>query len=161
MATKIDLSKLDSDRATLALPSGRTLRLKIEPDDIDPFADGFHGKIAHVDSGRKNDLGYRERPKGFDGNAEKLWASRSEQVWWQPPCDAPLRGTPEFDAERRMAQQLLECGATGVTLELMKGKDAYGRPIVVKVASLWGIDSLEGGYLAEVVRELAAELGLV
>ena len=70
------------------------------------------------------------------------------------------RGTPEFAEFRRLVLDLLEYGYKGVTLELCDGTDAYGRPVVRDVASLWGIDSLDNGYLAEVISELAGELDI-
>ena len=46
----------------------------------------------------------------------------------------------------------------GVVLELCEGEDHCGAPIVRDSASLWGIDSLEDGYLLTVVGELWGEL---
>lgn len=157
---KPDLAKLDRDGAVLDIGDGRALRLKVRPDDTNPF-DGdqeFYGRIASVDSVPVNDYGHRERPEDFTGNAEKLWIGRSDQVWWEPPAEGPKRGTPEFEEWRAHVRQLGELGYVGVVLELLEGADGYGKPIVRKVASLWGIDSLEDGYLSEVVSELWAEM---
>lgn len=159
----VDLSSLTSDGDTVEVDESRTLRLRILPDaDIDPFDDSdFWGKIAPLGASPRNDYGERERPTGFDGNAEKLSvASNGETVWWQPPADGPERTDPIFAKFRQNVLDLLENGMCGVVLEILDGKDAYGTPVVVKTESLWGIDSLENGYLAVVVKDLAQELGL-
>lgn len=154
--TTPDLSQLTDSGDILDLDDGRRLRLLIEPDDIDPFAEfDVYGKAASV-GGRTNDYGYHVRPHGFNGNAEKIWIS-GDQVWWQPPDD--VKRTDEgFDEFRSHVIELLTFGMTGVVLEVLQGEDAYSRPIVVKVASLWGIDSLDNGYLAEVLGELYEEV---
>jgi hypothetical protein len=99
---------------------------------------------------------YAVRPDDFDGNAEKLWLS-SDFVWWQPPPDVP-RTSEHFAAFRSQVRSLAEYGYCGVIVELLDGEDAYHRPIVREVASLWGIDSLDNGYLREVVGDLLSEL---
>jgi hypothetical protein len=154
-----DLTALTDDGDTVDLEDGRTARLLISPDDINPF-DEFdcYGKVSPI-ARRSMDQGL-PRPPGFDGNAEKLYACGTDAFWWQPPADGPKRGTEEFAQERRLVIDLASWGMKRVALEILDGTDAYGRPIVVNVASLGGIDSLEDGYLAEVVSELAAELDI-
>lgn len=148
------LDRLDGDGAEIKLSRGRALRLRIETDqdsDLNDF--DCYGRTAPTSD-------YPDtRPQGFDGNAEKIWLS-GDAIWWQPPTDGPARGTAEFRSLRAMVRDLAEYGFHGVVLELTHGHDAYRRPIVRNVASLWGIDSLENGYLREVVGELAAELGI-
>lgn len=152
--TAIDLSSLTSDGDTLDISEGRTLRLKVWSDDQDPFREyEVYGRLAWAD---RNSNPEGHRPDIFDGNAEKI----RHDAWWQPPTDGPRRGTPEFDQFRALVRDLIEYGMHGVTLEVLQGEDAYYRPIVVEVASLGGIDSLENNYLAEVVKELADELGI-
>jgi len=159
----LDLGALQHDGDTLELRDGRTLRLRIEPDDTnymdDP--DEFYGTVAWVE--RDRDTGYdKTRPAGFGGTARKLLANRhGDRVWWQPPTDGPTPGTPEFDKMSEHLQALLEFGYVGVILEVLDGTDAYNRPIVTKAQSLWRIESdYDPEYLAEVVRDLANELGL-
>lgn len=110
---------------------------------------------------RDINTGREIRPAGFTGNAEKLhYGQRAYYpIWWEPPKDIK-RSDPTFSKFRQIVQDLLDFGYKGVILEVLEGKDAYRRDIVTKSASLWGIDSLENGYLLEVVAELAAELGL-
>jgi hypothetical protein len=146
------------------LDDGRTLRLRIQPDeDYNPFEESDHyGQIVHTEdrSLRNRDTGRYERPANFDGNAEKLQGGRSDAYWWQPPAWAHQRGTDAFTNLRRQVLDLLERGCYVVTVEVLCGTDAYGRPIVVDVASLSGIDSLDDGYLAEVVGNLISDLNL-
>jgi hypothetical protein len=153
-----DLSRLTDDGDTVELNDGRTLRLRIESDDIDPFGEfEVYGKVASP--GRQNEYGYQTRPKGFDGNAERLYYGNSGPIWWQPSPDGPKRGTPEFAGERDMVRNLLEFGMSGYLLEILDGEDAYGRPIVGHVASLWGIEPFPAReYQTEIVKELWSEL---
>jgi hypothetical protein len=163
----LDLSHLEDDGDTVKLDDGRTLRLRIEVDqDTNVMEEEFFGEFAwcdRLDRRHMNDYGTpAPRPDGFDGNAEKLSTSHGDRYWWQPPRGdyemTAKRGSDEFNSFRQLVMDLVEWGYKGVVLELCDGADAYGRPVVSAVASLWGIDSLEDGYLAEVVKDLAAEL---
>ena len=156
----LDLAELQDDGDTLELDETRALRLKIEVDqDSDVTSDEFYG--AFGEPRRDINTGREIRPAGFTGNAEKLhYGQRAYYpIWWEPPKDVK-RSDPNFSKFRQIVQDLLDFGYKCVTLELLEGKDAYGRPIVTRTASLWGIDSLDNGYLAEVVRELIDELEL-
>ena len=154
----LDLAQLRGDGDTLELADGRMLRLKIEVDQDASINDSdVYGHVEQYSHDYIRD-GHAERPNDFTGNAEKIQTDRGSWIWWEPPADGPKRGTLGFGNFRRQVRDLLEMGFSGVTLELCSGTDAYGRPIVINVASLWGIDSFEGGYLFEVVAELAAEV---
>ena len=159
--TRLDLSSLQDDGDTLTLDDGRVLRLKIVVDQdasINDF-DGY-GKVYDGPPLRRNDMGYYDRPEGFTGNAEKLWFGNDGPWWWEPPADV-RRSDPGFRKFRDDVCELLAFGFKGVILELCEGTDFYGRYVVQNVASLWGIDSLDNGYLTEVVSELADELGVL
>lgn len=159
--SELDLSDLMHDGDTLELGDGVMLRLRVEPDDIDPFENAdCYGKIAPVERDRYNGYnGEKDRPDGFDGNAEKLHVpGNGGAVWWQPHPESPKRGTDEFKRERKNILDLLEYGCCGFVLELCDGEDAYHRPIVRHVASLWGIEPFPGDYAHEVVRDLYAEI---
>jgi hypothetical protein len=151
----IDLDSLTDDGDVIDLPDGRKLRLRVEHDDINPFNE--YETYGKIETGVRTGFTDDGRPDGFDGNSERLM----HQCWWQPPTDGPKRGTEEFAKFRRLVLDLINYGMHWVALEVLDSEDAYGRPIVVSVASLGGIDSLEDGYLAEVVKELGDELGLV
>jgi hypothetical protein len=152
------LAELDEDGATFALADGRSLRLRIGPDDVNPFDEtDIYGAIGwsvpNVVTGRD------QRPDGFTGNAEKLY-DRGGPVWWEPPADGPARtDRVEFAKFRRLVRDLLECGWSIVTLELLQGADAYGRPIVRAAASLAGLEpSCDSDYLADVLGDLLDEV---
>lgn len=148
-----DLATLTDNGSTLDLEDGRKLRVLIASDDINPFDEyECYGKVSSVHHNRDRD----ERPRDFNGNAEKLWAS-GDQYWWQPPNDVK-RSDPEFRKFRSLVIDLLAFGMTYVALEVLQGEDAYHQPIVVKVAGLGGIDSLGNGYLEEVLGDLYAEV---
>lgn len=157
-----DLTDLRDDGDTIELVDGRTLRLRIEVDQDTSISDyECYGEIAPAKVWDRDGM-RATRPRDFTGNAEKLWTceSGSECFWWEPPKDGPKRTEPSFAAFRQQVRELVTWGFKGVILERLDGEDAYGRPIVTQTASLWGIDSLENGYLAEVVRDLADELHL-
>lgn len=155
---------LRDDNDTAALKDGRTARLRIEHDEaftIEDMGPEAYGLVAW-DSHRTNDYGYPERPDGFDGNAEKVSTSDGrDRFWWQPPadlCGGWERGGEHFPKLRSLVADLVTYGFHVVTVEVLDGIDAYNRPIVVAVASLGGIDSLDDGYLDDVVGELLGEL---
>lgn len=162
------LADLGDDGDTVELPDGRTLRLRIEPDQDQRMPDGdWFGAIEFVKSPRRDsiaaDYGYPHsaRPAGFDGAAEILRCNNCDPVWWQPPEDA-RKDRHLRDSMRSTLVNVLEYGYCGLVLELCDGRDAYGRPIVVNMASLWGIEPFpDAGYVAEVVADLAAELDLL
>ena len=162
MATDVHpaIAELTGDGDTFELEDGRTLRLKVEPDDdssiMDEQGEGvWCGRLAWVNRDRWTGHD-APRPDGFDGRARKLQRNSGDPIWWQPPED--------LDADNIVAMSktlldLLEYGYCGVIVELCDGEDAYHRPIVVKTASLWGIEPFpDKDYLAEVVRELVEEV---
>lgn len=156
------VAALDDDGATYKLDDERTLRLRIEPDPFMSVMDDtdFYGSLAFADVGHRNDYGRRERPDGFNGNAERLSATHSyDAMWWQPPPDVK-RGTETFHKVRSALLELLECGYSIVTVELLHGTDGYGRPIVERVASLGGVEPFQygDGTLAEILSDLLLEV---
>lgn len=159
MPTTIDLTALAADGDTLDLADGSTLRLRIDPDldttilDMDcygTFAEVRRGAYSHHDA---------PRPRGFDGRARKLRFGRSyDAIWWQPHPD-DLITDADRAAEAQRIIRLLEDGFVTVTVERCQGADAYGRPIVIAVASLGGIEACaDEDYLAEIVSDLAHDL---
>jgi len=156
---RLDLSSLEDDEDTLELPDGRVLRLKIEVDQDASINDfDFYGKVS-TEHWNTTDYGYKTRPSDMTGNAEKLWYGNYGPWWWEPPADVKRTDT-HFPALRDSVRELLAFGFRGVILELCEGTDYYDELIVINSASLWGIDSLDNGYIHEVVRELADEMGV-
>jgi len=154
----LDLSTLRDDDDTLVLDDGRVLRLRIRPDDTNPFDEyDVYGRIGWDE--RDSETGNRRRPRDFDGNAERMWLQQnSGPVWWQPPADIK-RNAPGFAELRRIVNDLASFGMYGYVLELLDGKDAYQHGIVVNVASLWGIEPfVDAAYAEEIIADLVREL---
>lgn len=152
------LTDLDEHDATVDLPDGRILRVRIESDPDASVNDyDCYGRIAWVEHSRDT-IYALPRPEGFDGRALKLSAYGGDAFWWQPPYEM---GMPADDLKRSRDQiiELVSFGFHGVVLELLDGLDAYDRPIVQEVASLWGIDDTAPEYVREVVADLVLELG--
>lgn len=157
-----DILAMADDGDVTKLSDGRTIRLRIEPDDLDPFEEfDVYGKVELAGGPWNRDGMRKSRPDGFTGNAEKIWAVQNgECYWWEPPADGPRRGTPEFDKFRWFIRELLAFGCHGYILELLDGTDAYGRPIVRDTASLWGIEYGEDdAYRRTIIADLLEELG--
>src|SRR5665213_793852 len=150
---------LKDDGDTLELGHGQTLRLRVEVDEDYSINDyDSDGKTAW--GTRDGDTGYERRPEGFTGAAEKLGIyDHGVSLWWQPYDlkNMSIRpGTPEWKQERARIRDLAEYGFKIVTLEVLEGEDAYGRPIVVKAASCGGVDALYPELLLELFSELEA-----
>ena len=145
---------------TETLPDGRVLRLRFEPDQTHSVND--YESDGRIEWTRRNDYG-AVRPSTMDGSARVIDTEWPYDLWWQPPGKEIIGDTPwDDDTMRREAARvadLVRYGFQGVILELCQGADAYGRPVVVGVASLWGIEwDISADYLAEVVSDLAAEV---
>lgn len=158
--SELDLSDLTQDGDTIELPDGRTLRLRIEVDEDASIND--YDADGRVEWTRNSDYG-PQRPSDFTGRARIMDRDHRSTLWWEPPT-AELIGCVWTEAELRSEESrirlLLQDGFRGVILELLDGTDAYGRPIVKEVASLWGIDGLDNGYLLSVLSDLLAEMHL-
>lgn len=181
------LDELTDDGDTVELDDGRTLRLRIESSDesfLFVHKDGTldtndecYGTFAFYDTRERNcgSYGYPVRPDGFDGNAEVLRSNGGDPLWWQPPTgDYALidpdtgkparRGSDTFRQLRSHVLDLLEFGYSAVGVEVLDGKDAYGRPIVVNHAWIGYVEP--EGYatwkdtLRGIVSDLLAELGI-
>lgn len=158
------VAELRHDKDTAELPDGRILRLVIESDDMDPFAEygaDCYGRIEWADDPRlRGEYGYSVRPDGMDGNAERLHTGR-DAYWWQPPADGPKRGTDEFEMARQLVRDLLEYGMSVAIVEVCQGEDAYGRPIVVGSSALGGIEpasAIDPAILRDVVEDAIANV---
>ena len=151
----MELDKLRTDGDTIDLNDGRVLRLRIECDPYSTVEDApdCYGLVGRSTTDR--DTGHQRRPSNMNGSAEILRRDCRAHLWWQPPPDIEQDSRSEL---RNLVADLCEYGFKGVILELCEGEDHYGAPIVRDSASLWGIDSLENGYLLTVVGELWGEL---
>lgn len=151
-------TELTYDGDTVGLEGGDTLRLRIRPDDIDPFDDtDAYGRVSWLRANHRNDYGERERPSDFDGNAEKLYVD-GYGFWWQPPADIK-RSDPGFASLRDTVRSLAESGYIAIIVERLSGQDAYQRPIVVNFATLGGVEpDPDPEYLQSIVEDLIAEV---
>ncbi len=155
MTTDLDLSDLTSDLDTIELEDGRTIRLRIESDPDTSVNDyDCYGRVAWV---KHRPWGEHDqpRPAGFTGRAMKLETYSGDAFWWEPCEDSP-----DPRAEISMMRDLITYGFHGLILELLDGTDAYGHPIVVETASLWGVDNLDAENVRFIVADLASELSL-
>ena len=152
----MELDKLRTDGDTIDLNDGRVLRLRIEVDQNSTVEDSpdLYGLVGWSTTDR--DTGHQRRPSNMNGSAEILRRDGHASLWWQAPAD--ITDDKARRELRALVADLCDYGFKGVVLELCEGEDHYGAPIVRDSASLWGIDSLEDGYLLTVVGELWGEL---
>ena len=152
------LASLAHDGDTYKDDNGRTFRLSIDPDEYISVNDfDCYGKIAPVtfDRWSGRDL---PRPRGFTGRARKIQVDRGDWVWWEPSEDVP---TDKIADEARGITRLLQEGFYVVTLTVLAPCVCHRgacRDCEVARVSLGGIDSLENGYLADVVDDLLSEV---
>lgn len=150
MSNKYDIDWLD-DRGDDYEIQGITFTVKAVCDEdmsiLDEQGEGVWCGRLEWPSLRTNNYGHHVRPADFDGNAELLGFNRSyDRIWWQPPEDV-ARTDPHFAELRRSVLDALEYGYVGVIVECEHGE-----------RSLWGIDSMESEYQADVACELIDEL---
>jgi hypothetical protein len=155
-------------KGTATLPDGRVLRLTEEP-DYDTRINDFecYGRVEQCENDR--DTGQTtERPKGFDGMAEKVLDCYGNAYWWQPTPRLWGIEPADWYADDKMRREsrqevidLLSFGFKVITLELCEGADFYGRPIVVDAYSTGGVECMaDAGHLASIAEDLAFELSL-
>jgi hypothetical protein len=159
--TDLDLTDLQNDGNTIELTDGRRLRMRIEVDQDASIND--YEADGRVEWTRDNSYG-SQRPADFTGRARNLDHSFGSTLWWEIPAPEMI-GDVWTDAEMRSQEarirKLVEYGFSVVTLELLDGADAYGRPVVTQYQRLGGIDSVDNGeYLTELVRDLLAQMDL-
>lgn len=156
MTTIPDLSGLTDDGDTVDLGDGHTLRLRIEGDPYTYLDD--YDWYGRVDLGQRNpDTGYNERPRDFDGNAEKIDVIYGP-IWWQPPADV-ARGSKTFTAIRQTVRDIVSFGYSVYILEHLYDTDAYGCPIVRAYATIGGVEPFpDTAYVRSLVSDLYVEL---
>jgi hypothetical protein len=96
-------------------------------DQINDWDESIYGRLAW---GERTDYREYDRPRDFDGNAEKmdrynLGFCQGDYIglWWQPPKaeegGAPARGTPEFEQMRRDLCELITWGFVGIRVTVL------------------------------------------
>jgi hypothetical protein len=141
-----------------------TLRLTVETDQYqNPMADmvegEWYGRVESakwVDYSRAHWEGHYTRPDWADGGAELLRPHFMEPAWWRPADDV-VRDHELRDRMRTNLLTLLEFGYQAATVEAWRHRDIYGRGCVEAVASIGGLEPLEG-VIEDVVPELVAEV---
>ncbi|HWC37358.1 MAG TPA: hypothetical protein VG476_02460 [Acidimicrobiales bacterium] len=150
--TMPDLAELRGNGDTIDLDDGRTLRLRFERDDLDPFREfeESYGQVTHETSTRVNDFGYHVRPDGFGGRSRKVTVL-GDTYWWNPPDDMP---DDQIEQGKQTVRDLIEFGLCGVILEVIDPKD-----YLTDSESLWALEpSPDGDYLLDIVGDLWGEI---
>ena len=144
---------------TLDIGDGMTLRFR-EDQDADTTINDFDylGKVSPV--GRHD---YQPtRPDGFDGMAEKV-STQCDTFWWQPPDDL-RKGWVTYEHKKELRQavrDILNYGYQVFVVELRKGTDAYGNPIVIDYGCLGGIEPfMSDEDKGETVRDIVYEMNV-
>lgn len=161
----LDLSSLTSDRDTLDLGNGLSLRVRVEGDDSgmgwnDQMDAECYGTVEWVHQVG----GYPERPAHFDGAARKIMVDGYQTCWWQPPTAKAIGTvwTPEqWREQTAYVRERVEFGWYCVGLELRETvTDSLGQSHTVVLDSGWlgGVDDVSDEYLPEVVSDLFANL---
>ncbi len=158
------IDALHDDGDTFTLSDGRTIRLKIEPDQ-DYSINDYDGDGRISDAFSYNRDHHTSRPSDFNGAAVKLQVDRGYYVWWQPPGPDIIGPTPwtheQFEKERARIQDLASFGFVGLILELCDAtRDAYNNLTPRATASLWSIEwNIMGDpYHIEILDDLLTEL---
>lgn len=147
MTTTTIYDSLREHGDTVALPDGRTLRLRITPDEttrLDDF-DIYGEAWPTVTTDRTVSLLSIVGP--FD---------------WEPPADYEELTEDAKASLRTLVGEIVSFGFSSVWLEVLEGEDAYGRPVVKDYAVIGGVEPLPGDYdIAAVLSDyLLPDLGL-
>lgn len=151
----IDLTTLTDDGDTLDVGERHRLRLRVEVDQDASINDyDSDGKVQWCERGE------RQRPAGFDGAAEKLWAPQNCGAFWWRPWDAKDWAAMSADDKRRTRQRICDLMAFGFKqfgLQLLERvHDSFGGEHWLLVDQAWigGVDE----FYPELVLDLAIEL---
>lgn len=161
-ATLPNLSDLTDDGDTIDLPDGRSLLLRIEPDEYASIMDDgdWYGDLKWGTNDRYT--GRDVRPDDFDGSAEKILTDGRDVLWWAPPADA----VRDADLRGRLRSSIISLyhqGYNVVTLELretLTDSAGHSHTVTVESASLGMVD-LIGDTTADDeahVREILSDL---
>ena len=154
-----NLSDLTDDGDEIDLPDGRSLRLRIEPDQDASVNDSdCYGRIEWSHVGPHNYTGRANRPDDFTGAAHILDRDHGSVLWWQPWEGATEEQARDFLPTLR---ELVEYGFKLVGLELRETvTDSLGseHTVVLDTAWLGGVDDTGSDYLQEIIGEMLHEL---
>ena len=147
MTTTTTYEALREHGDTMPLPDGRTLRLRVTPDDSTGM-DDF-------------DLYGEAWPTEHTDRTVKL-LSIVGPFDWEPPADYESMHEDDKASLRVLVGEIVSFGFSAVWLELLDGEDAYGSPVVVDYAVIGGVEPLAGDYdiAAGLTDYLLPDLGL-
>ena len=153
-----------AQQKSVTLINGDILRCTMMPDMFGTISDDpdVYGEIEAVT--RNRDTGEQNpRPANFNGAAEILCLQDGAKVWWQPPIEA--MGKAWFDDEnlrsqtRSLVRDILNYGFSVINLELCRGTDAYGKPIVIAYNNLPGVEPFaDNEVIAQYIQDLIPDL---
>ena len=164
MTEVASLSDLFDDGDYVNLDDGRSVRLRIEPDQDTSVRDyECYGEFSEYAYDYRHDH-HEPRPDGFDGDAEKIQVDRGLWMWWQPPRgDYALdykRGTPEFATFRSFVIDLASYGFIGLIIEVWHSCGECSTRHEETTASIWGVEwGTDDAYRRTLISELLAEVG--
>jgi hypothetical protein len=127
-----------------------TIKAYTEQDSDTQLTDSdFYGTLV-IQRGRG------PRPHDVNGNAEVVHSGRYERVWWQP-YDGAVRGTEQFDATRKYVRGWFNNDWTYETVWLEVTGDRRSEDML---ATLGGVESDSGEYIAEVLEDQLVDCGI-
>lgn len=123
---------------SIKLENGDLYRFIEEPDEYGSVNDfESYGRVEW-----RNDRGDRkQRPNWCDGMAEIIH-TQSDSYWWQPPADL-RKGWATSEMRPKLRQLVHDClmyGFSVFRVELCRGVDAYGQPIVFSYQTMGGFE---------------------
>lgn len=150
------IEEMNDNGDVFELSDGRRLVLHIEGDPDASVNDyECYGRIEWT---RDNDYG-SVRPSDMTGRAIIMDRDHYMTLWWEPYFDKEFQRTPEqWRLEKSQMADLLRFGFSMVGLELLEKCPNCENWHTVTTEWLGGIDSLDGGYLPEVLSDLMAQM---
>lgn len=149
---------------TATLSNGDVVRFRHDADEHTALNDyDYLGRTEWVQV--SNVTGRHTRPATMDGCAEILTHDRGHVLWWQPPVfDKADRQRWHTDPEwsrviRQVVRDVTTYGFVTYTIELCRGEDAYGQPVVVAVESMGGFEPFQNaGDIADSLTDMVSDL---
>lgn len=157
-----EIAEILAGSEIVALPNGDVVRFRQDADEYTTLADfDCYGRTEWVRTGWQGAV----RPANMDGCAEILSHDRGHVLWWQPPVsDKADRRRWHSDPEwsrviRQIVRDVTTYGFVTYTVELCRGEDAYGQPVVVAVESMGGFEPFQNaGDIADSLTDMVSEL---
>lgn len=143
---------LTSDGDTAEI-DGHVYRMVITPDP--------HASINDYECYGRYDWGTTNRysgksvpPHDFDLDRTERLTILNDVMWWERPEDFASMPAESQSDLRWSVSQLVSFGFHVIAVERLDGFDHYGRPIVVDMDSLCGVDTLDADYIGDIAIDL-------